>query len=79
MKILKEKKLRESPGTTTVELNTDHEGLAKDMIAIIKRACSSARLGESRGMYYVELDPQELQNQFLRSFDFSRAETKHGF
>lgn len=49
------------------------------MVAIIKRSCSSARLGESRGMYYVELNPQELQNTFLQSFDFSRVEAKHGF
>jgi len=79
MRIIEKKKINETPGLTSVDLNTDHEGLANEMYKIIKRKYSRAKLGEYKGMYYVEVSEQDLKDAFFNQFDFSRAEAKFGF
>lgn len=46
MKIVEKKKINETPGLTSVDLYTDHEGLANEMYKIIKRNYSRAKLGK---------------------------------
>lgn len=79
MRIIEKKKINETPGLTSVDLYTDHEGLANEMYKIIKRNYPRAKLGEYKGMYYVEVDEDDLKRSFLNQFDFSRAEAKFGF
>lgn len=79
MRIIEKKKINETPGLTSVDLNTDHEGLANEMFKIIKRNYPRAKLGEYKDMYYVEVSEQEIKDAFLKQFDFSRAEAKFGF
>lgn len=79
MKILEKRKLDETPGLTSVDLLTDHAGLATEMFKIIKRLYSNAKLGEYKGMYFVEVSDQDIKDAFLRQFDFSRAEARFGF